>query len=178
MHKTFGRKFINIRSTARNRRRSRRGSSPARRIRCGRARRTPRRPPRTNIFAPHGRLHYLCSDRQAPSHDGLRIRPEHEPRPSAPPAADAGRRTGDRHRQRFGLPRPPHQQAAALLLARTLGRGDDLRLVRRTAPAGRHDARRRVGRTQRLAHLRGELLRRNPPDRHHRPPRAVVREPP
>ena len=29
-------------------------------------------------------MHYLCSDRQAPSHDGLRIRPEHEPRPSAP----------------------------------------------------------------------------------------------
>ena len=117
-----------------------------------------------------GKALYLRSQRQTAYQYGAQY-----PHPAA---ADARSRSGHRHRQRDRLFRPPHQQAAAVVLARTVGRRDDLRLVRRVVPAGADNSFGGVGRAYGDNRHRGQLLRGHPAHRRHRPAGSLVREPP
>ena len=96
---------------------------------------------------------------------------------AAAAAADTRGRSGHGHWQRDRLLRPPHQQAPALLLARPLGRGDGLRLVRRALSRSQPHPHGRMGPPRRRGRYRVELLRRNPLHRHHRPACPLGREP-
>ena len=99
--------------------------------------------------------------------------------PDTPPAAaDARRRSGHRNRKRHRLSGPAYEQTPALLLARTLGRSDDLRLAGRALPRGGDRPLGRMGHAPRRCDHRGEFLRRHPADRSDRPPGPLVREPP